>query len=168
MNKIIFLLFIIFFFLDFSFVSSLLGSGLSWPYFTLSLLIATFLFGKNMQMDSIWGILAILSLNILLPFNLFGYILIVIIIWGCIYFLKNIFFSEDLSYLKSNFSFIINFILFGGVFFTGQYIQAKITEGTSFGWGDISWTTLTIKLLIGIFIYNLVYKSCGKNIQALK
>lgn len=172
MNKIIFLLFIASFFLDFSFIPSLLGSGLSWPYFTLSLLIGTFLFSRNIQKDSVWGFLAIFSLNILLPFNFFGYVLIIVIIWGVIYFLKNIFFNEDLGCLKSNFSFIINFVLFGGLFFTGQYIQAKITEEVSFNWEDVNWAMFVAKLLIGIFIYNLsyqiIYKLCGKNIQVLK
>jgi len=171
-NKIILLLFIISFFLDFSFVPSLLGSGLSWPYFTLSLLVAVFLISRDMQRAAGWGILAIFLLNVLLPFNLFGYALIILTIWRVIYFLRNVFFNEDLDYLKSNFTFIVNFILFGGLFFIGQYIQAKITEEDSFNWQDIKWGIVTIKLLIGILIYNISYKivskSCGKNIQVLK
>ena len=172
MNKIIFLLFIAAFFLDFSFIPNLFGSELSWPYAVLSLLIAIFLVNKNTQKNIGWGILAALALNILLPLNFFGYVVIVTIIWGVIYFLENVFFNEGQSYLKSNFSFIINFVLFGALFFIGQYIQAKILGETIFSLRDINWWIFSLKLFIGIIIYNLsyriVYRLCGKNTLVLK
>ncbi len=172
MNKIVFLLFIVAFFLDFSFIPNFLGSELGWPYMVLSLLIAIFLFNKNTQKNIGWGILAALALNILLPLNFFGYILIVIIIWGAIYFLENIFFNEGQSYLKSNFTFIINFVLFGVLFFVGQYIKAKILGESIFTLQNVDWWIFSLKLFIGIIIYNLsyriVYKLCGKNTLVLK
>jgi len=171
-NKIFFLLFIGGFFLDFSFTSSLLGSSLSWPYFTLSLLVSIFILNKSLQKNIIWIVFGIFLLNVLLPFNFLGYVLIVMMIWTVIYFLENVFFNEEQTYLKSNFIFLINFILFGILFFVGQCIRSKILGNISFDWQDINWMVFLVKLSIGVFIYNLtyriVYKICGKNIQVLK
>jgi hypothetical protein len=160
------------FFLDFSFIPSFFGSELSWPYSLLSLLIAVFLFNKDVFRSIGWGITIILAMNVVLPLSLLGYVLIVTFIWGVIYVFENVFFSERQNYLKSNVSFVVNFVLFEGLFFVGQYVQSKISGEIPLGLHDMSWKVLFFKLLIGVFIYNLsyriVYKVCVKNIQVLR
>jgi len=171
-NKIILLLFIGSFFLDFSFISVLFGSSLSWPYFTLSLLISIFLLNKNKQKNIVWIVLGVFLLNILLPLNIFAYILIIITVWSVIYIFENIFFNEEHNYFKNNFIFSVNFVLFGILVFGGQCIKAKMSGECSFSWQDINWTVFALKLIMGSFIYNLtyrvVYRICGKNTQALR
>ena len=170
MNKIILLLFSIAFFMDFSFIPSLLGSKLSYPYFLVALIISVFLIGRKKYLIS--GVLAILGLNILLPANLFWHIVIVIVIWTVIYFFKNIFFDVEKNYLKRNFIFVIIFVLFNGLFFLTQYISVKILAGNSSIQTGIDWSRSLVRLLIGILIFNLIYrfiyKLCVKNTSALK
>jgi len=172
MNKIFLLLWGVVFFLDFSFIPSLLSDNLSWPYFVISLITAIFLIEKNINKNIFWGILAVFILNILLPFSLFGYGVIMIIIWSIIYFLKNVFFNEEHGYLASNFTFITIFLLFAGLFFLGQYILSKISGKIYLGHQNINWILGGVKLFVGILIFNpiykLIYKLCGKNTPVLK
>jgi len=170
-NKIFLILFIFGFFLDFSFIPSLFGSNYSWPYSITSLIIASLLFNDNAQ-KIFWGTIGVILLNIIMPFSLLIYGLIILSIWLMIYFLENIFLNKEFSYLKSNIIFIISFIIFNFLLFSGEYLKNKLFENESIIFYMPGFFNLTIKLLIGLLVFNLIYKVlhklCVKDIKALK
>ncbi len=171
MNKIKLLIFIVIFFLDFSFLPNLFGSRLGWPYFTLAVLTILFLQSKNRQEDMGGGVLAVVMFNMLIPFNIFGYGLIVLVIWAVMYYLKSIFFNEEPGYLKRNFSFILVFIIFGVLLFIGQNIKSKLIGEEYINLNKICWNVIWLKIVIGVISFNLIFRVwLGKesNIQVLK
>ena len=158
MKKILFILFILFFYLDFSFVPGLLGAKLNWSYFIFSLVLLLFILRTGFWESIIWGIFSLLFLNILMPFSFLGYGLILVIIWMGVYFIRTIFFDDELNLLRINIYFILFFVLFNILFFVGYNILVKTTNNVIFSIENINWQIETTKFFIGIVIYNLCYK----------
>ncbi len=158
MYKIILLLFGIVFFLDFSFMSSLLGSKLNFPYFTLSLISLLFIMQSQKKELFFEGIFAGILLNILMPLHFFLYLFILGVIWLNIYFLKNIIIDENLNLQKINLGIILFGALFGILFFWSQNFLAFLKSINMMHLKDINWFLIFIKFCIWVVIYNLLYK----------
>jgi len=89
-----------------------------------------------------------------------------------IYFLENIFLNKEFSSLKSNIIFIISFIVFNFLLFSGEYLKNKLFENENIICYMPGFFNLTIKLFIGLLVFNLIYKVfhklCVKDIKVLK
>jgi hypothetical protein len=158
MNKLILIFLIGFFFLDFSFFPACFNAFLIWPYFTFSLLVLIFLFGDSRMQQVFFGGAIILILKVLLPLNIFSYIIIIGIIWLVIYFLKIVFFSQNLNIWKTNLTYLLSFVMFEILFFIGQNIEGRVKEVEFFNPQDISWKIFLLRLFIGVIFFNLVFK----------
>ena len=162
MNKTIFkiinLLFIAFFFLDFSFLPNLLRYSLLWPYFTFSLIIFIFIF----QVKFLWNIyfifLTALFLTILLPLSFIWEVLLLLVILAEIYLLRMLIFDDRINFFRVNFNYLIAYFLFNSLFFLEYNLLAKLTNKEYFLMKEINWKLFIVKLFIGLIIFNFIYR----------
>lgn len=151
-------LFLVAFFMDFSLVTSLFGAKLAWPYFILASWGVLLLHFDNSWHNILEVIILVYFLNILLPFYFLGYGLITIIILGMVYYLRNIFLSEELTGVKNIYGFMLIIVIFNFLFFVGQRLENKIIRKDGLQIVEMDWGIEVIKLIIGVAVFYVISK----------
>ncbi len=125
MNKIIFILLILFFYLDFSFLPNVFHGHWYASYFLITFLMALLI--KQNFRKNIWIFLGgTYLLSIAMGLFWWAIILVWLIIWIIIYFLKAIFLEENLSSWQANLLFLIIIaIYFLSLFLIGKFVFAN-------------------------------------------
>jgi len=156
MKKAILILFIIFFFLDFSFLPIINKTYLGGACLLTVLLISLFIETVSWQ-NFFWIIMISFLLNIISPFYFGIYLIVWLIVAGIVYFIKMIFVDENLNILKRNIIFSTAFFFYV-LLLTMSYnflIRKSGPEGL-FDLYNLSWSAMIIKFVVVIIFYNLV------------
>ena len=162
MNKITFriinLLLIIFFFLDFSFLGMLFNKTILSPYFTFSLILFIFIIQANFLLNIYFIFLTSIFLSILLAIPFLGMMFILMTIFLGVYFLKVFVFDERINFFRINFNYVLFYLLFNGLVFFVYNLVAKFRKLEGISISEIDWKLYIIKFFIGLIIFNFVYK----------
>ena len=111
MNRIIFILLILFFYLDFSFLPNLFHGHWHTPYFLITFLMVLII--KRDFQKNIWVFLGgTYLLSIALGISWWLVILAWLIVWAMVYFLKAVFLEDNLSPWQANLIFVIIVVVY--------------------------------------------------------
>jgi hypothetical protein len=162
MKKVILILLIFYFFLDFSFLPTINKSYLGGACLLTSFLILL-LTERTFLENIFWIILTAFFINIISPFYFSVYLIIWLMIIGIIYFIKMIFIDENLNIFKRNIIFILAFLFYKILLnFSYSFLTKDITLQNIFNFQGLSWQGLIIKFIVVIISYNIVYKIFSK------
>ncbi len=163
------LLYIVFFFLDFSFLSALLPEGLFFPYFSLSLVIVLFIEKETFTDRQLLGfhlLATFLYLYFLFPLPFF----FALVLMGAFYFLAKImhifFLDEKTGKFGDFFYYFFFFLVFYSIIHLALFLAQKNAWNLLFVWRDkfflekISLGTITA-ILISYFLQRI--KIIGKS-----
>lgn len=162
MKKIILILLIFSFFLDFSFLPIINKVYLGNACLLISFMILL-LTERSFLENILWIILTSFFINIISPFYFGAYLIIWLLVAGIVYFIKVIFIDENLNIVKRNIIFILAFLSYGILLnFNYSFLIKNITLQNIFNFYNSSWQILITRFIIVIIFYNIIYKIFSK------
>jgi len=161
-NRDIFILFVLVFFLDFSFLSIISNAYLGKACLTTALILSLII-KQNFWKNIFWIVLGAFFLNVLSPFYFIVYLTVLLFVAGIVYFIKIIFVDENLNIRAENIILVLTFFIYNILLqLTYTLLSKNISFKNILYTHNTSWEIILTRLIIVIVFYNFIVKNNNK------